>query len=621
MPGSAGTCSPVAGDPRGGRPACTTDGTACGGACDGVGRAACAYPGGSTECRAPVCTAGVATAEEFCNGSGRCPALEQSACNAYACGPNACKTSCSTDSDCAADSYCQGGACHTRGDATGWVVAGSGCSAAGPAMWPAILVLAAFLLRRRRGAALAVMLAAAGGARAQSVAFSADRFQPGAGAFDLLGVASADTAQDSEWHLSLHTSYARDPLRLIAVNNPGQVLLLHSQPMLHLGGSIGLWDRFEIGAVLPVAFAQGSEAAPMLGGAAASGVPGGGIGDLRVFPKMRLISLKGLMLGVAAPFTVPIGRQDAYLGSGSPTVTPMALAELTVLPVRLLANAGVAVRSGHALGNLNVGSAMTYGLAGEMPFEVRGQKLAALATLSGEVGLSQGGAVERPMELLAALRWTALRGFDLTAGGGPGLTTGYGTPRYRLFVSFSFTPGILLSRAPHAPPPMRPAVLVVAPPPPPPPPAPPTPPVEVYVAEPPLPEPPVVLAKLEEKTIDLLAPVLFSHDRDRLLPESRAVLDAAAEVLRAHPEVSRVRIGGHTDGHGKPSHNLMLSERRARAVRAYLVKHGVAPVRLESRGFGATQPVDTNDSEVGRARNRRVELVILRRGTMVGFKN
>src|SRR5204863_345456 len=75
------------------------------------------------------------------------------------------------------------------------------------------------------------------------------------------------------------------------------------------------------------------------------------------------------------------------------------------LPVRLAASSGIVLRRARDFANLTVGNALTFGVAGELPFSFAGQRLAALATLAGEVELQQSGAVERPMELLAGLRW------------------------------------------------------------------------------------------------------------------------------------------------------------------------------------------------------------------------
>jgi outer membrane protein OmpA-like peptidoglycan-associated protein len=80
--------------------------------------------------------------------------------------------------------------------------------------------------------------------------------------------------------------------------------------------------------------------------------------------------------------------------------------------------------------------------------------------------------------------------------------------------------------------------------------------------------------------------------------------------LRKYPELI-IEVAGHTDSVGGADANYSLSERRAKTVRDYLVRFGVEPARLSVRGYGETQPVAGNDSEAGRAENRRVELRIL----------
>ena len=85
------------------------------------------------------------------------------------------------------------------------------------------------------------------------------------------------------------------------------------------------------------------------------------------------------------------------------------------------------------------------------------------------------------------------------------------------------------------------------------------------------------------------------------------VLDAARSTLQACPDV-RIRIDGHTDSVGSEVYNQGLSERRADAVRRYFVNQGVPSTRLGTQGYGESNPVASNDTEDGRARNRRVEL-------------
>ena len=72
-----------------------------------------------------------------------------------------------------------------------------------------------------------------------------------------------------------------------------------------------------------------------------------------------------------------------------------------------------------------------------------------------------------------------------------------------------------------------------------------------------------------------------------------------------------MRIEGHTDNRGKPQYNLELSKRRAAAVLRYLSEHGVEAARLESEGYGLDKPIADNNTEQGRAANRRVEFVVV----------
>lgn len=105
--------------------------------------------------------------------------------------------------------------------------------------------------------------------------------------------------------------------------------------------------------------------------------------------------------------------------------------------------------------------------------------------------------------------------------------------------------------------------------------------------------------------------ILFDFDKDVIKPESKPTLDEIAFLLSARPEL-RLNIVGHTDNQGSADYNLDLSQRRAASVAAALAaQYGVAPDRLAAGGAGMTQPVDTNDTEEGRAKNRRVELQAL----------
>ncbi|MCS6799747.1 MAG: OmpA family protein [Myxococcota bacterium] len=100
--------------------------------------------------------------------------------------------------------------------------------------------------------------------------------------------------------------------------------------------------------------------------------------------------------------------------------------------------------------------------------------------------------------------------------------------------------------------------------------------------------------------------ITFEFDSAVIRPESEATLQRALQILRDNPDV-RVEIGGHTDNQGNPGYNRRLSEARAQSVRDWLVRHGIEAARLTVRGYGHTQPVASNDTEEGRAQNRRIE--------------
>lgn len=101
--------------------------------------------------------------------------------------------------------------------------------------------------------------------------------------------------------------------------------------------------------------------------------------------------------------------------------------------------------------------------------------------------------------------------------------------------------------------------------------------------------------------------IQFDVDSDHLKDDSKATLDQLVAALKA--ESWKVSIEGHTDSTSTAKHNQELSEKRAAAVKAYLVKAGIAESRLSTVGYGATKPVSTNDTALGRSQNRRVEIV------------
>jgi outer membrane protein OmpA-like peptidoglycan-associated protein len=114
-------------------------------------------------------------------------------------------------------------------------------------------------------------------------------------------------------------------------------------------------------------------------------------------------------------------------------------------------------------------------------------------------------------------------------------------------------------------------------------------------------------------SIIILEAIHFTPRSDTLAKTSYPILDAVAQALLAAPSIELVEVQGHTDDRGDGAANLALSDRRARAVRDYLIAQGVQTERLQAQGYGETQPIDRRSSSAAHAKNRRVDFLILRR--------
>jgi len=121
--------------------------------------------------------------------------------------------------------------------------------------------------------------------------------------------------------------------------------------------------------------------------------------------------------------------------------------------------------------------------------------------------------------------------------------------------------------------------------------------------------PNVVVTSTELK---LKKEIHFLHGSAEILPDSMALLEEAADVIRSHPELGTIEVQGHTDDTGTPEANQRLSASRADAVREVIIQNGVDPSRLTSHGYGQDKPLVPNTSEKNRTKNRRVQLVIMK---------
>jgi uncharacterized repeat protein (TIGR01451 family)/uncharacterized protein (TIGR03382 family) len=658
IPGSVGTCTPQVGAPAGARPACVDDGSACGGACDGSDRTACVYPSSAVSCRAGSCAGGVATLATTCDGEGSCPPVQHQTCAPYLCGATGCAGDCTVDPDCVPTTtqWCSGGVCVPRqgtgsvcsGDAQcasghcvhgactfapsakkpgDFELAGGGCSSTGTGSLAPLGALALALLRRRRRdrrarLLAALLLLAPAATRADGKTIDVQRFDPLGGANDVLAVPSARVSGDLELHAALLTDYGARPLRLLDKASGGSTDLVQGMTTGTATASLGLLGWAELSAALPFELGGSGTSGSTVDPALPSAAPTGGLGDLRLTPKVTFAPAgTSVALALVVPVTLPTGTSP-YLSGSTTAVSPRAAVELgTLRGARLAMDVGATLQRSSSFGGLQIGSELVYGLAAELPFA--SGRISALGTLSGAVG----GSKDHPLEALAALRFRGPAGLAVTIGGGPGLSQSYGTPQYRVVAAVELGTSRLASgpepdaaepiasasavaarpasagsdRAPGAQPavavaaPARPATKGAAP----------APQKRTAYVEP--------KAVLKVDRIAIHEPVQFVPGRDDVAPSSSQLLDDVAAVLRTHPEISVLRIEVHTDDDGNPGQLLAQSRRRAAKVREQLEKRGVGYTRLDARGYGDTQPVTTNYSERDRAMNRRVEFVVAKK--------
>ena len=471
-------------------------------------------------------------------------------------------------------------------------------------------------------------------ARAQD-RFAVEAFEPAPIADDsVLNVYGSETLPQGAYSMAATLSYGRRPLSLES-GRSGKTLgdLVGSVGSLTLMGGVGLWKRLDLGVALPLhRVSKGSDfddAAPLSIRQELMESTEVALGDLRLVPRVNLLareqSGQGMGLSFMLPLFLPTGKSAYYAGEPFRVEPRLALDWLFRRNLLLAANLGYLVRSATRVLGHRVDDMLRLGVGAELPL-VAG--VSALAEINSQLNVRSldFAKADAPTEA-----WLGVRirhgGWFAQLGGGPGLVRGLGAPRYRLFASFGYSRkptagvgraetgggGAARKQSPSGleapggspePDSVRDAVVDgsaagsedagggLA---------------EAADTE------SVVEARTETEStsaIELQGPIFFGASRSKFEAQSTDLLDGVAATLEAHPEIKTLVIRGHTDDRGSAARNFRLSRRRAAAVRRALVERGVGPVRLRAEGHGPLEPIAPNDSEEGRAKNRRVELRI-----------
>lgn len=495
-------------------------------------------------------------------------------------------------------------------------------------------------------------------ARGQS--FRLDRLSAAERPDDAFGVRRLGTFGHLRFGANAVVDYANDPLVIKRTRGGGELASVVDHALvLKVDLSLGLFERVIVlaGFDAPLVL-KGPSAEPPAGVAPADGA---GFGDLSLGARLRLVgdAEDVFGLGIGAVLIVPTaGNAQSYRGEDSVAVRPELIAELRTKPVRISANAGVLARKSVTIVDREVGSELLYGLALGVPLHARFE---LLGELRGGFDLARFGArTSSGVEWLVGGKANTRSGLYFGAAAGSGLTRGVGTPDARAVAQLGYLTPIEKKLAKQAPvaedrdhdtvPDARDAC--------------PDQPEDVdghadedgcpepdndgdgvldssdacanvaedrdgYADEDGCPEPdndgdtildqddacPVEPGPPEtrgcptkdESALLQLEQVQFENNRDTILEQSFPVLEAVRATLEKHPEISRLRIEGHTDGVGAAPYNMRLSRGRTSSVASWLTSHGVAAERLDPWACGELHTIADDASAEGRAQNRRVE--------------
>ena len=419
--------------------------------------------------------------------------------------------------------------------------------------------------------------------------FAVDRFEPAERGSQHFVVDSLDLRSRSA-AAGATFDYAYKPLVVYDATGAERYALVRHQAIAHLGGAVVIAGRLRLALDAPLALYQDGESA-VVDGVTLSPSTAPAFGDVRLAADVRVAGEHGqpfsLALGVRG--WLPTGLRSQFTSDGSARVAPQVLAAGAIDVLVWAARVALVYRSrdddyaGRALGS-ELFAAVGVGMRTRDGRLVVGPELALASAFTG--GAKLFGARETPAEWLVGAHYDVVPNLRAGAGIGGGLGHGFGAPVLRGLASLEWVtsaPSVAKGPSGEELEPRTPweggegLVAVDRP-----------------------------LAVVTEHEIRIEEQLRFATDSAELLGGSDAVLSAVKRVLDEHQEIRRLRIEGHTDAVGDAAYNVDLSARRAASVEAWLVGHGIAKERLASAGLGSKEPLDTNETESGRAKNRRV---------------
>ncbi|MBW2527055.1 MAG: OmpA family protein [Deltaproteobacteria bacterium] len=474
------------------------------------------------------------------------------------------------------------------------------------------------------GCAVAALIAP----RAAPAQVDGERFKPAVthDGFVTTEGASVRPEQD-RWEVGLYANYARDPMRLEdPITGAEQHELLVNRVGFDLLASLTVAGPFAIGLDIPFFVPQTGDPDPDVGG----------LGDIRLVPKLRLLDDRELFgLGIAAELRAPTHVGD-YSGAARNVVfVPKLLMDnrFGSSGFRVGGNVGVMLREATELMNVTAASEFIWAAALSYRIGGWGGPVTLGTEFWGGVGLASTDVPEEtPLEGLLYGQIHASEEWTVSFGPGVGVVAGYGVPVFRAFAGVRFTPtahdrdqdrvaddedecpgkaedwdndfdhdGCPEEEADHdydgvrdvddRCPDEKETINGI----------------EDDDGCPDEGESGIILSEGKITTVRNIQFRVNSADID---PESLQVVNQVALLLKSHPEIKHCRVEGHTDATGTAWRNRWLSQARADAVRRYLISRGVSPRRVSSKGYGSSRPIARGTDEKARSKNRRVEFVL-----------
>ena len=390
--------------------------------------------------------------------------------------------------------------------------------------------------------------------------FDAILFDPAVDNSDYFTVRSSQNLPKRGVHVGLYLDYARKPLELAAPLGTPIRSINENMLIANVLFSYGFTNWFSVGLNIPIV-GWNDFIDPTTG----VGKSQTNMGDIYLEAKFRLLNDEKYPVGLAViPFvTFPSGEAAVFTSAGGFTGGAKLALDANIHDrVKLALNVGYRMKQDVTIRNARIDDQLLLSLGINIKVVDRLFVIGEAMT-EGAIHDIFSDEVHNPIEVRGGVRWMATDRLAINAGGGAGLTLGVGAPDFRAFLGATYTWDGCDCAAPV----------------------------------------------IESRKIAINQKIHFDFDKAIIKPDSFAILNEVAGIIKGS-KINKVTIEGHTDAIASDAYNQKLSERRANAVKQYLIKEGVDAGKLVSVGYGESKPIADNNTERGRAANRRTEFMV-----------